>query len=172
MKVASGTCSRYPCVHYTTWRWWARFRTVRQPSTLPKSSCQMWCSWTLAWAGTPMAIPLKGVSNRNTMKWELSCARAHEEKEYLNLVAKDGYSGWSYLLKQSVSDTSAPVRPCAHGSIYHQWDASPLRFSHRPADSAPTRGPGDDGPRLQQLFHLRKLVLGTKSVENCINAIY
>ena len=97
---------------------------------------------------------------------------AHEEKEYLNLVAKDEYSGWSYLFKQSVSDISALVRPCAHGSIHHQWDASPLRFSHCPADSAPTRGSGDDGPRLQQLFHLRKLVLGTKSVENYINAIY
>ena len=32
---------------------------------------------------------------------------AHREREYLSLVTKDEYAGWSYLLKQSVSDASS-----------------------------------------------------------------
>ena len=35
---------------------------------------------------------------------------AHREREYVSLIANDEYSGWSYLLKQSVSDASSLVR--------------------------------------------------------------
>ena len=35
---------------------------------------------------------------------------AHKEREYLNLIAADEFSGWSYLLKQSVSDAGSLVR--------------------------------------------------------------
>ena len=35
---------------------------------------------------------------------------AHKEREYLSLVASDEFSGWSYLLKQSVGDANSLVR--------------------------------------------------------------
>jgi DNA-binding NarL/FixJ family response regulator len=35
---------------------------------------------------------------------------AHKEREYVDLVSREDYTGWSYLLKQSVSDAGALVR--------------------------------------------------------------
>ena len=35
---------------------------------------------------------------------------AHREREYLNLIARDEFTGWSYLLKQTVNDAGALVR--------------------------------------------------------------
>ena len=35
---------------------------------------------------------------------------AHKDRQYLNMMAADEYSGWSYLLKQSVTDAGALVR--------------------------------------------------------------
>ena len=34
---------------------------------------------------------------------------AHRERKYLNLIAKEEYSGWSNLLKQTVSDAGSLV---------------------------------------------------------------
>lgn len=35
---------------------------------------------------------------------------AHKEREYVSLIASDEMSGWSYVLKQSVTDADALVR--------------------------------------------------------------
>ena len=35
---------------------------------------------------------------------------AHKEREYLQLISGDEYAGWSYLIKQSVSDAGALAR--------------------------------------------------------------
>ena len=35
---------------------------------------------------------------------------AHKEREYVSMIASDDMSGWSYVLKQSVTDADALVR--------------------------------------------------------------
>ena len=35
---------------------------------------------------------------------------AHKEREYVSMIASDDLSGWSYVLKQSVTDAGALVR--------------------------------------------------------------
>ena len=105
---------------------------------------------------------------------------AHREREYLNLVTKDEYTGWSYLLKQSVSDASALVR-AIEGSASGLVVMDPsVVDSMRPQSGSVTAGLT---PRQQEVLGMmaqgynnsaiaEKLVLGTKSVENYINAIY
>ena len=105
---------------------------------------------------------------------------AHKEREYLNLIAADEYSGWSYLLKQSVSDAGALVRAiegAASGLVV--MDPTVVN-GMKPRKGSLTAGLT---PRQQEVLTMmaqgynntaiaEKLVLGTKSVENYINAIY
>ena len=105
---------------------------------------------------------------------------AHKEREYLNLVAKDEYAGWSYLLKQSVSDASALVRAIEGAAaglvVMEPWVVNNMKPRSGSVTSRLT-------PRQQEVLAMmaqgynnaaiaEKLVLGTKSVENYINAIY
>lgn len=104
----------------------------------------------------------------------------HKGREYVNLVAADEFSGWSYLLKQSVSDSSSLARAiegAASGLVV--MDASVVN-SMKPRKGSLT---GGLTPRQQEVLSMmaqgynnaaiaEKLVLGTKSVENYINAIY
>ena len=105
---------------------------------------------------------------------------AHKEREYLNLMAAQEMSGWSYLLKQSVTDAEALVRAiqgAASGLVV--MDPSVLE-NMRPRQGSLTAGLT---PRQQEVLAMMaqgfnnsaiagQLVLGTKSVENYINAIY
>ena len=105
---------------------------------------------------------------------------AHKEREYINLVTEEENSGWSYLLKQSVSDAGALVRAiegAASGLVV--MDPTVVK-AMRPRQDSTTAGLT---PRQQEVLAMmaqgynnsaiaEKLVLGTKSVENYINAIY
>jgi len=104
----------------------------------------------------------------------------HKGREYVNLVAADEFSGWSYLLKQSVSDAGSLARAiegAASGLVV--MDASVVN-SMKPRKGSLT---GGLTPRQQEVLSMmaqgynnaaiaEKLVLGTKSVDNYINAIY
>ncbi len=105
---------------------------------------------------------------------------AHKEREYLSLVAKEEYSGWSYLLKQSVSDASALVRaiegtasgsvvmdPCVVDSMKPRSGSITSRLTPRQQEVLAMMAQGYNNAAIAE-----KLVLGTKSVENYINAIY
>ncbi len=126
-----------------------------------------------------------GVSAGKTIKREhgdmgMVVLSGHREREYLNLVAKDEYMGWSYLLKQTVTDANSLVRAiegAASGLVV--MDPSVVN-SMRPRSGSLT---GRLTPRQQEVLAMMaqgynnasiadKLVLGTKSVENYINAIY
>ena len=105
---------------------------------------------------------------------------AHKEREYLNLITKEEYTGWSYLLKQTVSDASSLVRAiegAAAGLVV--MDPSVVNGMKPRPGSVTARLT----PRQQEVLSMMaqgynnssiadKLVLGTKSVENYINAIY
>ncbi|MCH7622153.1 MAG: response regulator transcription factor [Chloroflexi bacterium] len=105
---------------------------------------------------------------------------AHKEREYLSLVAKEEYSGWSYLLKQSVSDASALVRaiegtasglvvmdPCVVNNMKPRSGSITSRLTPRQQEVLAMMAQGYNNAAIAE-----KLVLGTKSVENYINAIY
>lgn len=105
---------------------------------------------------------------------------AHKDRQYLNMMAADEYSGWSYLLKQSVTNAGALVRAiegAASGLVV--MDPTVVN-SMKPRSGSLTAGLT---PRQQEVLSMmaqgynnaaiaEKLVLGTKSVENYINAIY
>ena len=105
---------------------------------------------------------------------------AHREREYLNLVTNDEYAGWSYLLKQSVSDASSLVRaiegaasglvvmdPCVVNSMKPRTGSVSARLTPRQQEVLAMMAQGYNNAAIAD-----KLVLGTKSVENYINAIY
>ncbi len=105
---------------------------------------------------------------------------SHRESQYLGLISSEESSGWSYLLKQSVSDAGALARAiegAASGLVV--MDPTVVN-SMKPRKSSLTAGLT---PRQQEVLTMmaqgynnaaiaEKLVLGTKSVENYINAIY
>jgi DNA-binding NarL/FixJ family response regulator len=105
---------------------------------------------------------------------------SHRERQYLSLISADESSGWSYLLKQSVSDAGAlarAVQGAASGLVV--MDPTVVN-SMKPRKGSVTAGLT---PRQQEVLTMMaqgynnaaiadKLVLGTKSVENYINAIY
>tara|TARA_B100000315_G_scaffold40358_1_gene35218 strand:+ start:6916 stop:7515 length:600 start_codon:yes stop_codon:yes gene_type:complete len=105
---------------------------------------------------------------------------AHKEREYVDLVSKEDYAGWSYLLKQSVSDAGALVRAIEGSAsglvVMDPWVVSSMRPRKGSLTARLT-------PRQQEVLAMmaqgynnaaiaERLVLGTKSVENYINAIY
>ncbi len=104
----------------------------------------------------------------------------HKDKEYITNLSADEASGWSYLLKQNVGDTEALMRAIegsASGFVVMDPDVvSGLRPRQGSFTARLT-------PRQQEVLSLmaqgynnaaiaEKLVLGHKSVENYINAIY
>ncbi len=105
---------------------------------------------------------------------------SHRERQYLGLISQEESSGWSYLLKQSVSDAGALARAiegAASGLVV--MDPTVVN-SMKPSPGSLTTGLT---PRQQEVLTMmaqgynnaaiaEKLVLGTKSVENYINAIY
>ena len=105
---------------------------------------------------------------------------SHKEREYLSLIFEDEYTGWSYLLKQSVSDVDTLVR-AIEGSAAGLVVMDPsLVAGMKPRTGSIT---ARLAPRQQEVLSLmaqshsnesiaEKLGLGTKSVENYINAIY
>ena len=105
---------------------------------------------------------------------------AHKEREYVNMIAADEFSGWSYVLKQSVSDAEALVRAIERAASGLVVMDPRVVNSMKPRKGSITAGLT---PRQQEVLTLMaqgynnaaiasKLVLGTKSVENYINAIY
>ena len=105
---------------------------------------------------------------------------AHKEREYITLMAVQEMSGWSYLLKQSVTDAEALLRAIAGtASGLVVMDPSVVE-GMRPRQGSLT---AVLTPRQQEVLAMmaqgfnnsaiaKQLVLGTKSVENYINAIY
>ncbi len=105
---------------------------------------------------------------------------SHRERQYLNLIAAEETSGWSYLLKQSVTDSGSlgrAIEGAASGLVV--MDPTVVN-SMKPRKGSLTAGLT---PRQQEVLNMmaqgyynsaiaEKLVLGTKSVENYINAIY
>jgi DNA-binding NarL/FixJ family response regulator len=105
---------------------------------------------------------------------------SHRERQYLSLISADESSGWSYLLKQSVSDAGAlgrAIQGAASGLVV--MDPTVVN-SMKPRKGSMTAGLT---PRQQEVLAMmaqgynnaaiaERLVLGTKSVENYINAIY
>ena len=104
----------------------------------------------------------------------------HKDKEYIGSLSAEEASGWSYLLKQSVGDASALGRAIEGASagfvVMDPEVVNGLRPRQGTFISRLT-------PRQQQVLSLmaqgynnagiaEKLVLGSKSVENYINAIY
>ena len=104
---------------------------------------------------------------------------AHKDRQYLNMMAADEYSRWSYLLKQSVTDVGALVRAIEGAASGLVVDPTVVN-SMKPRSGSLTAGLT---PRQQEVLSMmaqgynnaaiaEKLVLGTKPVENYINAIY
>ena len=105
---------------------------------------------------------------------------AHKEREYVNLIAAEECFGWSYVLKQTVTDAEALVR-AIEGAASGLVVMDPgVVSSMKPRKGSLTAGLT---PRQQEVLAMmaqgynnaaiaEKLVLGTKSVENYINAIY
>ena len=104
----------------------------------------------------------------------------HKDKEYISNLSLEEAPGWSYLLKQSVGDTSAlsrAIEGSASGFVVLDPEVvSGLRPRQGSFAARLT-------PRQQEVLSLmaqgynnaaiaEKLVLGHKSVENYINAIY
>ncbi len=105
---------------------------------------------------------------------------SHRERQYISLITVEEASGWSYLLKQSVSDAGSLVRAiegAASGLVV--MDPAVVN-SMKPRKGSLTAGLT---PRQQEVLTImaqgynnaaiaEKLILGTKSVENYINGIY
>ena len=105
---------------------------------------------------------------------------AHKERQYVNLIASDDLSGWSYVLKQSVTDAGALVRAIEGAACGLVVLDQAVVNSMKPRIGSNTAGLT---PRQQEVLAMmakgynnsaiaENLVLGTKSVENYINAIY
>ena len=105
---------------------------------------------------------------------------AHKEREYLSLIAKEEYTGWSYLLKQTVSDAGSLVRaiegsaaglvvmdPSVVNGMKPRTGSITARLTPRQQEVLSMMAQGYNNASIAE-----KLVLGTKSVENYINAIY
>ena len=111
---------------------------------------------------------------------EIVILSGRKDKEYISCLSLDDAAGWSYLLKQSVGDTTAlgrAIEGSASGFVLLEPD---VVNGLRPRKGSLT---ARLTPRQQEVLVLmaqgynnaaiaEKLVLGNKSVENYINAIY
>ncbi len=104
----------------------------------------------------------------------------HNEKEYIGSLSMSEASGWSYLLKRSVGDAAALVRAIEGSAAgFVVLDPGVVRGLKPRQGSLVARLT----PRQREVLSLmaegynnmaiaEKLVLGQKSVENYVNAIY
>ena len=104
----------------------------------------------------------------------------HKNKAFIDRVQEGEAGGWSYLLKESIGDLEALTR-ALEGSASGLMVLDPLLVaSLRPKSSTPLM---NLTPRQLEVLELmaggysnagiaKKMVLGEKSVENYINAIY
>ncbi len=105
---------------------------------------------------------------------------SHRERQYISLITVEEASGWSYLLKQSVSDAGSLVRaiegaasglvvmdPAVVNSMKPRKGSLSAGLTPRQQEVLTMMAQGYNNPAIAE-----KLVLGTKSVENYINAIY
>ena len=104
----------------------------------------------------------------------------HKDKEYLSNLQVEEAAGWSYLLKQSVGDTSALGRaiegsasgfvvldPEVVNGLKPRQGSFASRLTPRQIEVLSLMAQGYNNASIAE-----KLVLGHKSVENYINAIY
>ena len=105
---------------------------------------------------------------------------AHKDKEYLGGLSRDEVSGWSYLLKQSVGDAATlgrAIEGSASGLVVLDPDvvnglkpkqgSFTARLTPRQLEVLSLMAQGYNNAGIAE-----QLVLGHKSVENYINAIY
>jgi len=104
---------------------------------------------------------------------------AHNERKYVDLLSEEEYSSWSYLVKQSLSDIGALVRAiegAASGfvvmdpGVYRAMprnDSVTANLTPRQIDVLVMMANGYNNAYIAEC-----LGLGSKSVENYINAIY
>ena len=104
----------------------------------------------------------------------------HKDKEYITSLSLEEASGWSYLLKQSVGDASALGRaiegsaaglvvldPEVVSGLRPRQGSFVARLTPRQIEVLSLMAQGYNNSAIAE-----KLVLGNKSVENYINAIY
>ena len=130
--------------------------------------------------GEPNGIEAGRTIKSNHPDMGMILLSAHKEREYVSMIASDDLSGWSYVLKQSVTDAGALVRAiegAACGLVAMDQGVVNNMKPRRGSDTAGLT------PRQQEVLSMmakgynnsaiaENLVLGTKSVENYINAIY
>lgn len=130
--------------------------------------------------GEPNGIEAGKTIKSNHPDMGMILLSAHKEREYVNMIASDDLSGWSYVLKQSVSDAEALVRAIEGAACGLVVMDQGVVNSMKPRRGSDTAGLT---PRQQEVLSMmakgynnssiaENLVLGTKSVENYINAIY
>lgn len=130
--------------------------------------------------GEPNGIEAGKTIKSNHPEMGMILLSAHKEREYVNMIASDDLSGWSYVLKQSVSDAEALVRAIEGAACGLVVMDQGVVNSMKPRKGSDTAGLT---PRQQEVLSMmakgynnssiaENLVLGTKSVENYINAIY
>jgi len=105
---------------------------------------------------------------------------SHRERQYVNLISTEEASGWSYLLKQSVGDAGSLARaiegaasglvvmdPAVVNSLKPRKGSLTAGLTRRQQEVLNMMAQGYNNSAIAD-----RLVLGTKSVENYINAIY
>jgi len=104
---------------------------------------------------------------------------AYKEREYVSLIASNEMAGWSYVLKQSVTDSDAlvwAIEGAACGLVVMDQGVVNSMMPRKGSDTAGLT------QRQQEVLSMMangynnsaiadKLVLGTSSVENYMNAI-
>ena len=130
--------------------------------------------------GDPNGIEVGRTIKSNHPEMGMILLSAHKEREYVSMIASDDLSGWSYVLKQSVTDAGALVRAIEGAACGLVVMDQGVVNSMKPRRGSDTAGLT---PRQQEVLSMmaksynnssiaENLVLGTKSVENYINAIY
>lgn len=130
--------------------------------------------------GDPNGIEAGRTIKSNHPEMGMILLSAHKEREYVSMIASDDLSGWSYVLKQSVTDAGALVRAIEGAACGLAVMDQGVVNSMKPRRGSDTAGLT---PRQQEVLSMmaksynnssiaENLVLGTKSVENYINAIY
>ena len=130
--------------------------------------------------GEPNGIEAGRTIKSNHPDMGMILLSAHKEREYVSMIASDDLSGWSYVLKQSVTDAGALVRAIEGAACGLVVMDQGVVNNMKPRKGSDTAGLT---PRQQEVLSMmakgynnsaiaENLVLGTKSVENYINAIY
>ena len=130
--------------------------------------------------GDPNGIEAGRTIKSNHPEMGMILLSAHKEREYVSMIASDDLSGWSYVLKQSVTDAGALVRAIEGAACGLAVMDQGVVNSMKPRRGSDTAGLT---PCQQEVLSMmakgynnssiaENLVLGTKSVENYINAIY